>query len=143
MVIQELCTNDLTEILDEKRELLRSILSSVRRSIDLLAGDSIDEFNSEMDKCQEYMHSVDRLNAEIAVLNAAEREKPAAAKERENDIVMILRQIADANMECNSAAKEKLRSFGYQIKALREKRQGLNMYAFEFGRNAAFVDVKL
>jgi hypothetical protein len=143
MVMKEQIANDLTGVLGAKKELLQRMLNSIRRSIDLLAGDSIDDFNNEMDKCQEYMHEIDKINVTITSMQPPDIEKPYAVLQLENQIVYVLRQIADANMECNSAAKEKLKSFGYSIKALRQKRQGIDIYTYQFGRNAAFVDVKL
>lgn len=141
--MKEQIINDLTNMLGIKKELLQRMLNSVRRSIDLLSGDSIDDFNTEMDKCQEYMHNVDRVNETISGMQIPDSEKTAPVLELERDIVLILSQLADANMECNSAAKEKLNNFGYQIKALRQKRQGISIYACQVGRNAAFVDLRL
>lgn len=140
--MKEQILNSLTEALKTKKELLEKMVTAMRRSIDLLEGDNVDDFNSEMDYCGKMIEKIDELDEIIKKYNVSEKEKPAAVLLLEKDIVSVIKLLAEVHMECNNAAEEKLLSFGHQLRALRQKKQGL-MYQNEVSRKAAFVDIKL
>jgi len=132
----------LVELLALKKELMSSMLESLRRAIDLLEGENVDEFNSELERCEDIMRRIDELTEQQAGICVPGAEKPAFIAEAENEIKHIAGQVAEANMECNSVAKEKLKSFGHRLKSIRQKRLGMGGYAHQESA-AAFVDMKL
>lgn len=132
----------LTENLKKKKASLEIMFGAVRRSIDFLEGENIDDFNREMDNCRACMKEIDGLNETIATMLIPETEKSSVIQQLEREIDQIINQLADANMECNSVAKEKLMYYGHQLRGLRQRRQGL-MYDSRLSGKAAFVDLKL
>lgn len=127
---------EIIETLQTKKALFEELLGSIGNAKALLAEDKIEEFERELDNCERIMRSVDKLGD---ALKNTKRE-PAAA-EMEKDIERILPEIVQANRELRELSEEKLKGFGKQIKALRQKKTGLDAYN-KTANKAVFIDAK-
>lgn len=129
-------SGNILDALQEKKALLEKLLGSIKKAAGLLKDDKVGEFEKELQNCEQIMRGVDELDCKVS---AADRSP--AVSEIEKDVERILAEIAQANKECQELSQEMLKGFGKQIKALRQKKQGMDAYN-KTARSAVFIDAK-
>lgn len=126
---------NITDILQAKKTLLEELLSTIKTAMRLLEEDNVENFDRELQNCEQIMRKIDELGKTPA------GEKSPADVKIEKDVEQLFARIVEANKELKELSEEKLKSYSGQIKAIRQKKQGLDVYNQNV-RNAVFIDEK-
>ncbi len=140
--MNKLIAGGITEILRIEKELLSQMLRSLRKASELIKHDDTEAFEKELVSCESIMKSVDELRKSEERLQSAEAAGGDEARQLKTDIAYIIKQISDANTECAKASEDRLKSCASQIKALRQSKQGMDLYTNEINHDAVFIDAK-
>lgn len=132
--------NTLIGLLSKKKALLAEMLGSTRKALELLKNDDIEEFEREIGRCEDMMRKADELAEEEKAY--AKDDKQPGQQAISNEIESILRELSQASEECKKASGEKLKEYGSRIKALRQTKQGIGVYAPQTNPDAIFFDAK-
>lgn len=138
MTIQEI---DIIRILQTKKDMLSKLLASAARAHEFLLKDNMDRFDDMMRECQDTMIAVDELDKTVAALNISLTANEPSVIVLNVEIDQIVKQIADIVNEDKGISEERLNSFGKQIKALRQTKQGRDGYKNKV-YDAVFIDAK-
>ncbi len=128
-------SGNITDILKAKKTLLEELLGTINKAMRLLEEDNVDEFDRELQSCELIMRKVDELG------KISSEEMSPADIEISRDIEQIFGRIVQANNDLRELSEEKLKSYGSQIKAIRQKKQGLDAYNRN-AQSAVFIDEK-
>jgi hypothetical protein len=128
-------SGNITDILKAKKTLLEELLGTINKAMRLLEEDNVDEFDRELQSCELIMRKVDELG------KTSSEEMSPADIEISRDIEQIFGRIVQANNDLRELSEEKLKSYGSQIKAIRQKKQGLDAYNRN-AQSAVFIDEK-
>ncbi|MGE5495257.1 MAG: hypothetical protein ACM3S4_08180 [Burkholderiales bacterium] len=128
-------SGNITDILKAKKTLLEELLDTINKAMRLLKEDNVDEFDRELQSCEQIMRKVDELG------KTPSEEMSPADVEIGKEIEQLFGRIVQANNALRELSEEKLKSYGSQIKAIRQKRQGLDAYN-RSSNSAVFIDEK-
>jgi hypothetical protein len=128
-------SGNITDILKAKKTLLEELLGTINKAMRLLEEDNVDDFDRELQSCEQIMRKVDELG------KTSSEEMSPADIEISRDIERIFGRIVQANNDLRELSEEKLKSYGGQIKAIRQKKQGLDAYNRN-AQSAVFIDEK-
>jgi hypothetical protein len=128
-------SGNITDILKAKKTLLEELLGTINKAMRLLEEDNVDEFDRELQSCEQIMRKVDELG------KTSSEEMSSTDIEISRDIGQMFGRIVQANNDLRELSEEKLKSYGGQIKAIRQKKQGLDAYNRN-AQSAVFIDEK-
>ncbi len=136
---------DLVRLLEIQKELLAKLLAAVKRSAGALRAEDMDAFSQEMENCKALMKMADETSGTAEKLRQQMPDEAALPEltRLERDIAYIAGQVEQARRDCNEVAEHKLKTYGQQIKAIRNNRKGVGGYAVQMqSRDALFIDEK-